>query len=166
MSNDIGGTLPTQDLTGFMQLAKKNVSPRVLVKDLETRKREEDEVAQLKKAAKDFEAVFLFQMLKQMRNTVHKEEMFHGGMGEDVFIGMMDEEMSKRMAGRGAAGIADMLFRQLSRQYGIGDAENAEGPGKKMSLDVTQSAGALMRQLQGVNASMNATRAASLSPEF
>ena len=66
MSNDIGGTLPTQDRTGFMQLVKKNVSPRVLVKDLETRKREEDEVAQLKKAAKDFEAVFLFQMLKQM----------------------------------------------------------------------------------------------------
>ena len=102
----------------------------------------------------------------QMRGTEKKEEMFHGGMGEDVFTGMMDEEMSKRMAGRGAAGIADMLFRQLSRQYGIGDAENAEGPGKKMPLDVTQSAGALMRQLQGVNASMNATRAASLSPEF
>ena len=42
---------------------------------------EAGEAAQLRKVSEDFEAVFLYQILKQMRSTIHKEEMFHGGPG-------------------------------------------------------------------------------------
>jgi Rod binding domain-containing protein len=166
MSNDIGALRPSQESSRFMPLAEKKGAPKVLARDLQARKRAEDEVAQLREASKDFEAVFLFQILKQMRNTIHKEEMFNGGMGEEIFTGMMDEEISKRMAGRGAGGIAEILFQQLSRQHGIGDQQSPEGPGKKLLLDATQSAGALMRQLQGVNAIMNASKTSTLIPDF
>lgn len=81
-----------------------------------------DGADELRKAAKEFEAVFMSQLLKQMRSTVHKEEMFHGGAGEDIFTEMLDEEFAKKMSVRGT-GIADMLYQQLSRQFGIEDSE-------------------------------------------
>ena len=86
-----------------------------------------DEAAQLRKAAKDFEAVFMAQVLKGMRETVHKEDMFHGGPGEDMFEGLLDEEISKRMAGQGSLGIGDLLYRDLSRRFHIGQEDGAQG---------------------------------------
>ena len=166
MPNDISAYRPDQETAKLKPLSEKGGSPMALTRSLADRQRETDEVAQLRKASKEFEAVFMFQILKQMRNTVHKEEMFHGGMGEDVFTGMMDEEMSKRMAGRGAAGIAEMLFQQLSRQHGIKDPEAGEGTDKKLPLDVTQSANNLMRRLQGVNATLDAAKSSAISPDF
>jgi|GEM_PF-2506577 Rod binding domain-containing protein len=166
MPNDISAYQPAQEIVKLKPLSEKSDKPRVLTRSLADRQRETDEVAELRKASKQFEAVFMFQILKQMRNTVHKEEMFHGGMGEDVFTGMMDEEMSKRMAGRGSAGIAEMMFQQLSRQHGIVDPNAGEGTDKKLPLDVTQSASDLMRRLQGVNATLNAAKSSAISPDF
>jgi Rod binding domain-containing protein len=87
-----------------------------------------DEAAQLRKAAKDFESVFVAQVLKQMRETVHKEEMFHGGPGEDLFEGLLDEEISKRIAGQGSMGIGELLYRDLSRRFHIGQENGTKGP--------------------------------------
>ena len=54
---------------------------------------------QIREAAKEFESVFLFQMLKQVRNSIHKEEgLMNGGLGEEMFTGMLDEEYAKVMA--------------------------------------------------------------------
>lgn len=92
-----------------------------------------DEASRLKKVAEDFEAIFLFQVLKQMRNTIHKEEMFHGGVGEDTFTEMMDEELAKKIASRSITGISEMLFRQLSRQHGISSGEMGDLPLPDMS---------------------------------
>ncbi|GEM_PF-2054799 len=87
-----------------------------------------DEAAQLRKAARDFESVFMAQVLKQMRETVHKEEMFHGGPGEDLFEGLLDEEISRRMAGQGSLGVGELLYRDLSRRFHIGQENGAKGP--------------------------------------
>ena len=78
-------------------------------------------------------------MMKQMRSTIHREELMNGGVGEDMFTEMMDEEMSKKMAKRGSAGIADMLYRQLSREYGIGETEQTHAmPGLSGMADTLQ----------------------------
>jgi Rod binding domain-containing protein len=87
-----------------------------------------DEAAQLRKAARDFESVFVAQVLKQMRETVHKEELFHGGPGEDLFEGLLDEEISKRIAGQGSMGVGELLYRDLSRRFRIGQENGAKGP--------------------------------------
>ncbi|MGA1196600.1 MAG: rod-binding protein [Candidatus Latescibacterota bacterium] len=100
-----------------------------------------DGADELREAAKQFEAVFMSQLLKQMRSTVHKEEMFHGGAGEDIFTEMLDEKFAEKMSVRGT-GIADMLYRQLSRQFGIGETETDNLPMP------TGSGGLLQQKLQ------------------
>ncbi|MDI6638658.1 MAG: rod-binding protein [Bacillota bacterium] len=72
--------------------------------------------AELRKACEELESVFLEQLLKEMRRTVPKDDLFGGGRGEDVFQSMFDQEIAKKMAGRGGIGLAEILVRQLSRQ--------------------------------------------------
>lgn len=74
----------------------------------ENKKRELDK---LKDACADFESIFMHQMLKEMRKTVNKTGMIHGGQAEDIFSDMLDQERAKSMS----IGIGDMLFLQLSK---------------------------------------------------
>jgi len=120
----------------------------------------QSDAARLRKVAEDFEAVFLYQVVKQMRKTVQQEKLFHGGMGEDVFTEMMDEELAKQMAGRGSTGIADLLYTQLSRQHGI---QEPGGDGRTLP-NASSAARALRTQLRGVQARMRAADAAAAAP--
>jgi Rod binding domain-containing protein len=78
------------------------------------------EKARLKKATKAFEAFFMYQMLKTMRETVHESSLekggpFSGGMGKDIFTEMFDMQMSNKMATGGKNSISDMLYRSLEK---------------------------------------------------
>ena len=74
------------------------------------------QLGKLKDAARDFEAIFLDMLMKKMRETVHKNEMFHGGRGEEVFQEMMDSKVSERVARQGRGfGIAEAIYRDLAR---------------------------------------------------
>lgn len=55
---------------------------------------------------------FFGQMLKAMRTTVGKPAYFHGGRGEEVFRGQLDQTLSERMTEVSADQIADPMFRQ------------------------------------------------------
>lgn len=84
----------------------------------------------LEAAAKEMESFFLTLLLKKMRETIPKTSLLHGegsaGEAEETFIGMMDEELGKIMAGlksHGAGGtgshgigLARMIVRQLLHQ--------------------------------------------------
>ena len=147
----------------FMPLDRPGSGPTKLrgkaASRTETKGARTDQVAQLRKATQDFEAVFLTLTLKQMRSTIEKGELFHGGTGEDVFTEMLDEEFAKKTAATGHTGLAELLFRQLSRQY-LPDANDAGGNGKADGLpDASQAANALMRQLRQVQASARAQEA-------
>ncbi|OGK12516.1 MAG: hypothetical protein A2W80_19115 [Candidatus Riflebacteria bacterium GWC2_50_8] len=69
------------------------------------------ELGKLKKACSDFESIFMHQMLKEMRKTVKKTGMVHGGQAEEIFADMLDQERSKSMS----IGLGNILFMQLSR---------------------------------------------------
>ena len=74
----------------------------------------------LREASRQFEAVFLNQMLKAMRETVGDGGLIEKSQGEEVFQGMLDEEWSKSLAGRhGSRGLSEVLYRQLARQMGL-----------------------------------------------
>lgn len=80
----------------------------------------EDQREALREASRQFEAVFLNQMLKAMRETVGDGGLINKSQGEEVFTGMLDEEWSKQLAGRhGASGLSEILYRQLARQMGL-----------------------------------------------
>ncbi len=74
-----------------------------------------DKNSPLYQACRDFEALFIKQMLDVMRKTVHKEDdMLGGGLGQDVFEGMLYDQYAKKMAETAGFGLADTLYRQIS----------------------------------------------------
>ena len=99
----------------------------------------------LKQASKDFEAVFVNQMLEAMDKTVDRENSFlNGGSSEEYFRGMLNEEISKSMTNRvggSGFGLAEAIYRQMSQQIkptaspagtsetGTGITTNSQGSG-------------------------------------
>lgn len=69
----------------------------------------------LYKACEDFESIFTQLVFKEMRKTVDKTELTDGGFAEEIFQGMMDEEVAKAAAKRNGT-IADILYQQLRLQ--------------------------------------------------
>ncbi|MDR0528056.1 MAG: flagellar assembly peptidoglycan hydrolase FlgJ [Zoogloeaceae bacterium] len=71
----------------------------------------------LRAAAREFEALFLQMMLKSMRETTAQDGLTDSDATR-FFTGMLDEQMSKNISGKGHFGLAEMLEKQLSRQVG------------------------------------------------
>lgn len=69
--------------------------------------------AELRKAVADFEALFINQMLKTMRETVNKGDLFNGGNGEEIYTSLLDAELSRVMAQAGGIGLGDILLRDF-----------------------------------------------------
>ena len=78
------------------------------------------EQARVKEAAKDFEAVFITQMLSHMFSGLDVDPMFGGGQGEEMFRSMMVEEYGKQMAEQGGMGIADHVQAKLIEMQASG----------------------------------------------
>ncbi|MBK35697.1 MAG: hypothetical protein CME26_09245 [Gemmatimonadetes bacterium] len=112
----------------------------------------------LRKTAEEFESIFLFQMLKQVRNAMHKEEFLNGGMAEEMFTGMLDEEYAKVMAKSRSTGIAEVLYQQLSRAHDVEGAPAESMPVATPTGDAVQSR---MRRLEEEITAANRAAAAS-----
>lgn len=65
----------------------------------------------IREVARQFEALFMRQLLKSMRDAVPRSGMFEGP-GSDVFEGMLDTQLST-MASKGNGGLASLIERQL-----------------------------------------------------
>ncbi|WP_380872559.1 hypothetical protein ACFB49_34840 [Sphingomonas sp. DBB INV C78] len=76
--------------------------------------------AGLKKAAQQFEAVFLRQMISSMRSASLGEDIL-GSSASDQFRDMSDARTADSMAEKGALGIAEMLMKQFVPQVGKTD---------------------------------------------
>ena len=70
-------------------------------------------LAQIKKAAQDYEGVFVSQMLGQMFEGIPTDGMFGGGQGEQMFRSLMVDEYGKKIASQGGVGLADAVTREL-----------------------------------------------------
>jgi flagellar protein FlgJ len=74
-----------------------------------------DDKDKLKEVCRDFEAIFVKQMLDSMRKTVHKGGMMgEGGMAEDIFEDMLYDEYAKNMTKNSRFGIADALYKEFT----------------------------------------------------
>ncbi len=77
-----------------------------------------DEKAQLKKAAQEFESIFITKMLSEMDKTVDKEKdgLFgNDNKYEEAFKGIVFQQMGHDMASnpRTSFGFADQIYRQM-----------------------------------------------------
>ncbi len=85
----------------------------------------------LRAASKEFEAIFVYQMISAMRQTIGENTMMPKSNGEQIFEGMLDEEWSKKLAGtNGPGGLSEILYRQLSRQMGLEEEASVPGGGE------------------------------------
>lgn len=78
----------------------------------------------LKAVAKQFEAVFLRQMIGSMRQAKLGDDIM-GSDATDQFTEMQDAHIADNLAGKGALGIADMLVKQFAARVGPGPATPA-----------------------------------------
>lgn len=84
----------------------------------------------LEEAARAFESIFVQTLLKSMRSTIKKNELFDGGRGEEIFTGMMDQQFADAAAGRGGGiGLAKMIVAQYGKH-----ARAAEETGATLDL--------------------------------
>jgi Rod binding domain-containing protein len=72
----------------------------------------------IRKTAEQFEAYFIQQMMKTMRESIEKSDLVDGG-NMDMYQDLMDKEVSLSMAKRGGMGMADMLERQMHQAQAL-----------------------------------------------
>lgn len=80
-----------------------------------------DKDAALKEAAKQFEGLFMQQMLKEARNTKWDGGFAEGAVGAggmEKYQEWRDDQLAQDLSAKGSLGIADMLIRQLSPRKG------------------------------------------------
>lgn len=78
----------------------------------------------LQQVAKQFEALFYNQLLKNMRSTVPENGFWGQSSGTKIYRQMHDQELANRLADQGGLGIADLIVRQF--EQAVPDA--AQGP--------------------------------------
>lgn len=84
--------------------------------------------AELRQAARDFEAVFLKMMFEEMRPGKEDGEggFFGNGVGSDIYEDMFFSELSKLMSETGQLGLARIIEEQVAEQTGIDLGEDRE----------------------------------------
>jgi Rod binding domain-containing protein len=69
---------------------------------------------------------FFGAMLRQMRNSPFKSELFSGGHGGDAFQQLYDQHMAERMARGAGRSLAASIVRHIERQRGVKKGRDPE----------------------------------------
>ena len=72
-----------------------------------------------KEAAKQFESLFMRELIKSMREATMKSGLLDGAQG-DLGSDMLDQQLSVQMSGQ-PGGLSEAIARQLSRQMGVAE---------------------------------------------
>lgn len=110
---DISGV--NGNLNSYMESAMQHkTEDKEFEKLLEEAMAKKDE-KELENACKEFEAYYLKQLFKEMRKSVPKGDLLEKSHGRDIYEDMLDEEYAKESSKGKGIGIADALYRQLSK---------------------------------------------------
>lgn len=131
-----------------------------------------DKQAALEEVARQFESLFLSEMLKSMRKAgdVFAEGNYLNSSQSEFYRDMFDSQLSLTMAKGQGTGLAEALVRQLGQQVPGLDSEGGKLAGHKASLaDYDRSlpplSSRLPAQLEQVNEVADVTSATVTAPE-
>ena len=122
--NDLKNTLESKkDVTtsDFKKELDEKLLGKVSSSQITTPTNIKDEIKQdpyrkkLFDASVEFESMFVKLMLNQMRKTVEKQNMIHGGYAEDIFEDMLYDEYSKEISKNESLGIAEQIYTTMSK---------------------------------------------------
>jgi len=91
------------------------------------RRRDTPEFERFQEAAREFEAVLVEQMVKDMRTGDVKSTLFGKDSGMDTFRDMLDGEYVRLMTERGGIGLADFMVRNTPPEL-IGRSVSDQDP--------------------------------------
>ena len=93
-------------------ISKTNLSTEKALNGNIKFKSSQDKLEELKTVANQFESIFVFQMLKQARQSKLAEGIF-SSEAQDTFNNMLDLEYSQILSQENNFGIADALIKQF-----------------------------------------------------
>ena len=113
IQNNIG-LMSGQDMIKVQQGKDAEVSFEQLLEKAQLDKDDET----LKEACREMEAYFIQHLYKTMKTSTQLGEgIIPKGQHEEVFEDMLIEEQSKEATKAGGIGLADMLYKQLTKEY-------------------------------------------------
>jgi murein DD-endopeptidase MepM/ murein hydrolase activator NlpD len=71
---------------------------------------------EVEKAARQFEQMFVFYILKTMRGTIEKSGLIDGGRSEEIYTSMLDNEYASEISQSGSLGLSRLIVDDLSRR--------------------------------------------------
>ncbi|MCG0275433.1 MAG: rod-binding protein [Thermosediminibacteraceae bacterium] len=71
--------------------------------------------SELKKVCREFEAIFLRYLLKEMRETIPRGGLFGNSLSFDIVQSMHDDALAEELSRNNGIGIAEELYRQLEK---------------------------------------------------
>ncbi|MCX8129836.1 MAG: rod-binding protein [Clostridia bacterium] len=111
---EIGG-INNKYVDNSIESAKNKVSDDEFEKKLKSAMDKSDE-KELRKVCQDFEGLMINMMYKQMKATVPKTDLLPSDTGKEIFEGMLDDKLVEESTKSRNVGLADILYKQLSRQ--------------------------------------------------
>lgn len=73
-----------------------------------------DEEARLKKVAQSFDAIFVRQLLREMRATLLKSSLFGSGADAEIFQEMHDDCLAEAIGQAGGFGLGELIYREMA----------------------------------------------------
>ena len=101
--------------------------------------------AKLKAACQQMESLFVDMLWKEMRKTLSTDNLFSGGVGEQMFTSQLDQAYSDLATKQRSMGLADMLYQQMKPQSAPRPSGNLSGlltkpgAGEDLAIPVDQA---------------------------
>ena len=90
----------------------------------------------VEESARDFEAVFITEMMKPMFDGIETDGPFGGGKGEEIFRGIMLDEYGKNVASLNVVGIQTQVANKLIEMQSARTAEAMQKDQKAANTEV------------------------------
>jgi flagellar protein FlgJ len=97
------------------------------------------ETARLRRAAREFEAILVEHMLKTARQSFPQRGLFPSGAGQELYRGLVDEELARSMSRGGGFGLSELLIRSML----MAEKKKASSPTPAAPMGRGESAGSL-----------------------
>lgn len=122
----------------------------------------------VKEAAKQFESLFMNELVKSMRASTQASGLMDGGAGGAMGTEMLDQQYATKLSGL-PGGLSDIIAKQLERQMGLtpgpipftGSANNTAAPlsstAKATAIPQTGAAGFVQQHTDAARAAEAAT---------
>lgn len=88
-------------------------SQQTVVQDMQAGRKGRD-LAKLRQACNEFEAIYINEMLKTARQTIPEDGLFEKNSATNIYEEMQDMEQARSMSQHSSIGIADAMYKKMS----------------------------------------------------